>query len=140
MNQAEVEDGNHTILTRVADEIARALCEGARKVRSKKLLLSVLAEQLEPVRVRCPACQTEVPAMLLGREDAEHICVVARRTNFVNLRRRLEDHFRSARPKCQRCIAVAQSRAAKVAADGADEGPPESGGAIEHMAGTPGDV
>lgn len=126
MNQAEVEDVNHTMLTRVADRIARALCAGARKGLSKKQLLAIAIEQIRSVRVRCPACMTDVPVMLLGRDDARHVCIVARRTNFVNLRRRLEDHFLKARLMCPSCKATAQDLATEVVRGYAGDGPCET--------------
>ncbi len=108
MNQAEVENENLTMLLKVADRLARALCDGAKVGRSKKELLTAMTEQLRFVRARCPTCAAEWPVMLLGPEDARHICVVARRASFLNLRRRLEEHFRKARLKCPSCAARAR--------------------------------
>lgn len=135
MNQAEVKKENLTTLRMAADRTARALCAGVRRDRSKKQLLAILAEQIRSLRIRCPACPAEVP-VLLGPADARHICVVAKRSSFVNLRRRLEEYFRTARPKCPSCTAKADNPAAEEGPDVPDEKPRESGGVAEGVART----
>jgi hypothetical protein len=129
MNPAEVKRDNLIILRRAADRMARALCEGVRSDRPKKQLLTIVTEQIGSLRVRCPACAADVPAMLLGRDDAHHVCVVARRSSFMSLRRRLEEYFRRARLKCSSCEVMTQDFAAEEGPDVADEGPREGGGA-----------
>jgi hypothetical protein len=125
MNQAEVENGNLNILMRAAEAMALTLCEGARKDQSKRQLLATLNKQMGSLRVRCPACAEALP-VLLGQEDARHICVVARRSNFLTVRRRLEEHFRKARLKCPSCAARAENRGANEEPDVADENPGKS--------------
>ena len=117
MSQAEVEDMNRAMLLKMADPLARALFDGARAGRSKKELLATMNEQLRSLRARCPTCAAEWPVMLLGRDDARHICVVARRCSFLSLRRRLEEHFRGARLSCPSCPVSSEARNAEEAAD-----------------------
>ena len=134
MNPVEVKRDNLIILRRAADRMARALCEGVRSDRSKKQLLTIVTEQIGSLRVRCPACAADVPAMLLRRDDAHHVCVVARRSSFVSLRRCLEEHFLKARLMCPSCKAMTQDFAAEVEPDVADEEPRGGGGASEGVA------
>lgn len=122
MNLATLEDVYIPTLTRAADRLARLLIDGARAGRSRKELLETLTARTRSIRGRCLVCATEWPLMLFGREQARHICVVARRASFVSLRRRLEEHFRRARLRCpvctsRRAVADAESGARGYIAD-----------------------
>lgn len=134
MNPVAVENENRTMLLKTADPLARALYDGARAGRSRKALLATMNEQLRSLRARCPTCGAEWPVLLLGREDARHICVVARRTSFLSLRRRLEEHCRKARLKCPSCAVSAQNLAAKEGPNAAEMGRREGGAVTEGAA------
>jgi hypothetical protein len=126
MNQAATEDEHLTTLFKTADRLARALCDGARAGRSKKQLLATMTEQLRSVRARCPACAAEWPVMLLGAEEARHICVVARRGSFLSLRRRLEEQFAKARLACPSCKASGGNGEVQDGPDAAETGGSEA--------------
>lgn len=122
MNAADVTKANLVVVRTVADCMARDLCEAVRRDWSRKRLLAIVTGRIRSVRVRCPACMTDVPVMLLGRDDAQHICIVARRSNFLSLRRRLEERFLKVRLMCPSCKAIAQDLAAEdVQASAGDE-------------------
>ncbi len=133
MNQSDVEHENLIIMRRAADRIARALCEGARRHQSKKQMLATLTDQVGPLRVRCPACSAEV-SVLLGRDDARHLCVVARRRSFLSLRRRLDEQFQRARLTCPSCTTRAKNPIAEEGLDATDDGPREGGDAAAGVA------
>ena len=120
MNQAALENACVPTLMKAADRLARILYDGARAGQSRKQLLATLTEQTRLIRGRCFGCGAEWPLMLLGREHARHICVVARRASFVSLRRRLEEHFRRAPLRCPRCVASDMERSASDAAGSAE--------------------
>ena len=122
------------MLLKTADPLARALYDGARAGRSKKELLATMNQQLRSLQARCPDCAAEWPVLLLGHEDARHICVVARRSSFLNLRRRLEEHCRRARLKCPSCAFVDDNLMAKEGPDVAAVGRRESNGVAEGTA------
>jgi len=112
MNLAQVELVSDPTLMRAADRLARLLVDGARAARSRKELLATLAERIRLIRGHCLVCAAEWPLTLLGREQARHLCVVARRASFVSLRRRLEEHFRTVRLRCPVCAAREAGRVA----------------------------
>lgn len=105
MDQRDVENENLRRSRQAADAIASALCDGVKAGHPRKRLLATIAAQLRPFRVQCPACQREMPVMLLGQDAARHMCVVARRSNFLTLRRWLEEQFERVRPVCASCAA-----------------------------------
>lgn len=105
MNPATVENMCDPTLTRAADRLARVLIHGARAGRSRKELLATLVERIRLIRGHCLVCAAEWPLVLLGGEQARHLCVVARRASFVSLRRRLEEQFRTVPLRCPVCAA-----------------------------------
>jgi hypothetical protein len=126
MNHAAVENENLRMLSKTADRPARALCDGARAGRSKKQMLTIVAGQLGSVPARCPRCKAEWPVMLLGAEEARHICVVARRGSFLSLRRRLEEQFAKARLACPSCMANGGNGEVQDGPDAAETGGSEA--------------
>jgi hypothetical protein len=105
MNLAQVEHVSDPTLMRAADRLARSLIDGARAGRSRKELLATLTARIRLIRGHCLVCAAEWPLVLFGREQARHLCVVARRASFVSLRRRLEEQFRTVPLRCPACAA-----------------------------------
>ncbi len=87
----------------VAEYLARALCEGARAGQSRRQLSVRLTAKLKKVRARCQRCQAEWPVLLLGRDAIQKICVIARRSSFLVVRRRIEEQVRTIRMTCPSC-------------------------------------
>jgi len=127
MNAAEVKKANFVVVRTVAERMARDLCGAVRRDWPRKRLLAIVTEQVRSVCIRCPACMTDVPVMLLGRDDAQHVCIVARRSNFLSLRRRLEERFLKARLMCPSCKAMTQDLAAEDVQASAGDEPCEAG-------------
>lgn len=127
MNQTALEDAYIPTLMKAADRLAHVLCDGARAGLSRKQLLATLTQQTRSIRGCCLKCAAEWPLMLLGREQARHICVVARRASFVSLRRRLEEHFRKIPLRCPECAACEADRGVSDAAGLAESGRHETG-------------
>ena len=130
MSQTELANENLPALLKVADRLARVLCDGARAGRSKKQLLATVTNQVRSFRFRCPVCVAEWPVMVLGRENARHICVVARRASFLNVRRRLEEHFCRVPLRCPVCPADDAERSVGDAADETEIGAHGTGVAV----------
>ena len=89
----------------IADQLAHALCKSVSARQSRKQLEATVAARLKPLRARCLRCHAEWPVMLLGREALHRICVVARRSSFLTLRRRIEEQVGKARLACPSCAA-----------------------------------
>lgn len=87
----------------VADYLARTLCEAARAGQSRKQLSATITAKLKAVRARCQRCQAEWPVMLLGRDAVQKICVVARRSSFLVVRRRIEEQLKMIQMTCPSC-------------------------------------
>ena len=68
--------------------------------------------------------------MLLGRENARHICVMARRASFLNVRRRLEEHFYRVPLRCPVCPSSDAERSVGDAADETEIGAHGTGAAV----------
>ena len=89
--------------SRVPDVLARLLCEKVRRGKNRKQLLAAALKWQASVRAVCMGCGTRWPIVLLGHDDMQHICVVAKRSSFLSLRRRLERHYRQLRLTCPAC-------------------------------------
>lgn len=93
----------------VADQLARALFVAVKAGHSKKQLFAAVAALLTRMRAQCRRCHHEWPVTLLRRNEIQHICLVARRSNFLTLRRRIQDQLDKVRLACSSCAERARN-------------------------------
>ena len=74
-----------------------------RAVHPGKRLVAAVAALLKRVRARCRRGDNEWPVTLLHRDEIQHICLVARRGNFLTLRRRIQNRRVKVRLACPSC-------------------------------------
>ncbi len=90
--------------TAVPDAFASAIFREVRKGACKKEVARSVHRLQESLKARCPDCESTWAVIFLSNADVHHFYLLARRSTYRTLRRRICDEYAKLRIRCSSCM------------------------------------